>query len=89
MASRKSPSSAPSAPKAKQRLAAFSAYVEALASGDTPAKDARLARGLKKPSVMRCSAAWKTFAQQVASATDHQRLAARVLPLWQALPPLP
>jgi len=89
MAFRKSPSSARSAPKAKQRLAAFSAYVEALASGDTPANDALLARGLKKPSVARCSAAWKTFAQQVASTTDRQRPAVRVLPPWQSLPPLP
>ena len=89
MASRKSPSNARSAPKAKRRLAAFSAYVEAVATGDTPASDAALVRALTKPGVMRCSALWKTFAQQVATATEHQRAAIRVLPPWQALPPLP
>lgn len=89
MASRKSPSNARSAPKAKQRLAAFSAYVEAVAKGDTPASDAALVRALNKPSVMRCSALWKTFVQQVATPTEHQRPAIRVLPPWQALPPLP
>jgi hypothetical protein len=92
MASRKSPSSGRSAPKADHRLAAFSAYVEAVANGETPATDAvlpALELALNKRDVMRCSTLWKTFSQQVDAATGHQRPPVRVLPPSQALPPLP
>ncbi|WP_420475198.1 hypothetical protein [Noviherbaspirillum sp. ST9] len=89
MASRKSPLSGRSAPKAKPRLAAFSAYVETLANGETPATDMALVRALNKRNVMQCSTLWKIFCQQVSGATDRQQSSARVLPPSQALPPLP
>lgn len=88
MASRKSLSNAPLAPKGKRRLAAFAAYVESLADGQTPLSDRTLAQALSKPGVMRCSSAWRTFAQQIAQGSD-LHAGARVLPPWQALPPLP
>lgn len=89
MASRKSLSSGRSAPKAKPRLAAFSAYVDAVENGDTPATDMALVRALNKRNVTRCSTLWKIFCQQVSGTTDRQQLSARVLPPSQALPPLP
>lgn len=89
MAFKKSPSNVRSAPKGKGRLAAFSAQVEAVASGQMPATDVTLVRALNKRDVMRCSQLWKTFAQQVESATEQQRPAFRVLPQSQDLPPLP
>ena len=92
MAFRKSPSNGQSAPKGKGRLAAFSAQVEAVASGQTPTANVTLAAlvlALNKRDVMRCSQLWKTFAQQVESATEQQRPAFRVLPPSQDLPPLP
>lgn len=89
MVFRKSRSNAPSAPKAKRRLAAFAAYVEALANGQTPASDAALARALKKPGVVRSSKAWTTFAQQITQGSAQHGGAPRVLPPWQVLPPLP
>lgn len=89
MASRKSPSSGRSAPKDKHRLAAFSAYVETLANGETPATDMALVRALNKRNVMQCSTLWNIFCQQVSGATDRQRSSVRVLPPSQALPPLP
>lgn len=89
MASRKSPSSARSAPKDKYRLAAFSAYVETLANGETPAADMALVHALNKRNVMQCSTLWKIFCQQLSGATDRQRPSARVLPPSQALPPIP
>lgn len=91
MVLRKSRSNGQSAPRAEQRLAAFAAYVEAVARGETPATDAVLPvleSALNKRSVTQCSIHWKNFAQQVAGA-DHQRAAIRVLPPSQALPPLP
>ena len=88
MASRKSPSNARSAPKGKGRLAAFASYVEALANGHEPTSDVALARALTSPGAMRSSNAWKTFAQQVAQ-SQHHGAACRVLPPWEALPPLP
>ena len=89
MAFKNSPSSGQLAPKGKGRLAAFSAQVEAVASGQTPTTDVALVRALSKRDVMRCSQLWKTFAQQVESATEQQRPAFRVLPPSQDLPPLP
>ena len=89
MVSRKSPSNAPSAPKGRRRLAAFAAYVEALANGHVPLSDTVLVRALNKPGVMRSSGAWKKFAQQTAQRSEHHGAASRVLPPWQALPPLP
>ncbi len=92
MASRKLPSNGRSAPKVNHRLATFSAYVDAVANGETPASDTALPvleSALNKRDVMRCSALWKTFSQQVDAATDHQRPPVRVLPPSQALPPLP
>ena len=92
MAFKNSPSSGQLAPKGKGRLAAFSAQVEAVASGQSPKTDMALAAlelALNKRNVMRCSQLWKTFAQQVESATEQQRLAFRVLPPSQDLPPLP
>ena len=89
MASRKSPSNGPSVPRGKKRLAAFAADVEALANGHAPPSDAALARALTSPGAMRSSNAWKTFAQQVAQRSEHHGAASRVLPPWQALPPLP
>ena len=95
MASRKSPSSGRSAPKAKGRLAAFCAYVDALANDKAvandkaAASDAALVRALNKRDVMRCSALWKTFAQQVGDSSDHRPPPVRVLPPSQALAPLP
>ena len=89
MAFKKSPSNVRSAPKDKGRLAAFSAQVEAVASGQSPATDATLVRAMNKRDVMRCSQLWKTFAQQVESATEQQRPAFRVSPQSQDLPPLP
>lgn len=89
MAFKKSPSNGQSAPRVKGKLAAFSAHVEAVASGQTPTADVALVRALNKRDVMRCSQLWKTFSQQVDSATEHQRPAFRVLPSSQDLPPLP
>jgi hypothetical protein len=92
MAFRKSPSSGRSAPKANQRLAAFSAYVDAVADGEASATEGgqpALELALNKRDVMRCSTLWKTFSQQVGAATDHRRPAVRVVPPSQALPPLP
>lgn len=89
MGSRRSPSSGRSAPKANSRLAAFSAFVDAVANGDTTTTDAALLRALNKRDVMRCSTLWKTFAHQVSAATERQRPSARVLPPSRALPPLP
>lgn len=89
MASRKSPSSGRSAPKAKGRLAAFCAYVDAVANDKAAASDAALVRALNKRDVMRCSALWRTFAQQVGGSTDHRTPPVRVLPPSQALAPLP
>ena len=88
MASRKSRSNAPSAPKGR-RLAAFEAYVEARANGQTAASDPALAHALNKPGVMRSSGAWKAFAQQVAQDSAQHGAAPRVLPPWQVLRPLP
>ena len=89
MASRKSPSSGRSAPKAKGRLAAFCANVDAVANDKAAASDAALVRALNKRDVMRCSALWRTFAQQVGGSTDHRPPPIRVLPPSQALAPLP
>lgn len=89
MVYKKSPSSGRLAPKADQRLAAFSAYVDAVASGDMPAADMTLVRALEKRNVLRCSIPWKIFCQQVSGASDRQRPPVRVLPPSQALPPLP
>ena len=89
MACKKSPSNGRSAPKGKGRLAAFSAQVEAVVNGQTPASDVALVRALNKRDVMQCSQLWKTFAQQVESGTEQQRPAFRVLPPSQDLPPLP
>ena len=88
MAFRKSPSNAQSAPKGK-RLAAFSARVEAVASGQTPQQHKALVDALNKRNVTKYSLLWRTFAQQVASASERQSPACRVLPPAQALPPLP
>ena len=89
MASRKSPSSARSAPKVKGRLAAFCVYVDAVANDNAAASDAAVVRALNKRDVMRCSALWKQFAQQVGGSTDHRPPPVRVLPPSQALAPLP
>ena len=88
MAFRKSPSNAQSAPKGK-RLAAFSAYVEAVASGQTPEHDKALVDAINKRKVMQCAQLWNHFAQQVANAAEQQRPACRVLPRSQDLLPLP
>lgn len=88
MAFRKSPSNAQSAPKDK-RLAAFSAQVEAVASGQTPQQDKALVDALDKRNVTKYSQLWRIFVQQVASASERQTPACRVLPPAQALPPLP
>ncbi len=91
MASRKSRSNGRSVSRADNRLAAFAAHVEAVASGQMAATDAvlpALELALNKRKVMQCSTHWKTFAQQVAAA-DHQHAASRVLFPSQALPPLP
>lgn len=90
MASKRSHSSGPSAPKGEDRLAAFLAQVEAAANGQMPMKAApALAAALNKREVMRCSQLWNKFAQQVESRTEQQRPAFRVLLPSQDLPPLP
>ncbi len=87
MAFRKSPSNAQSAPKGK-RLAAFSAQVEAVASGQTPQQDKALVDALNKRNVTKYSQLWRIFAQQV-SGSERRSPACRILPPAQALPPLP
>ena len=89
MVSKKSPSSGRSAPKGDGRLAAFAAYVDAVANGETPATDLALVRALNKRNVMQCSTLWKIFCQQVSGGDDRQQSPARVLPPSQALSPLP
>ncbi len=88
MGYKKSPSNAQSAPKGR-RLAAFSAQVEAVASGQTTQQDKILVDALNKRNVTKCSQLWRIFAQQVASASERQSPACRVLPPAEALPPLP
>jgi len=92
MAFKKSPSSVRSAPKAKGRLAAFSAQVEALAGGGMSTADAAstaLVLALNKRNVIRSSELWNIFTQQVASTTEQKLPPFRVLPPSQDLPPLP
>jgi hypothetical protein len=72
-----------------KRLAAFSAQVEAVASGQTPQQHKALVDALNKRNVTKYSLLWRTFAQQVASASERQSPACRVLPPAQVLPPLP
>ncbi len=88
MASKRSRSSGPSAPKG--RLAAFSAQVEAAANGQMPVTKApALAAALSKREGMRCSQLWSKFAQQVDGGTEQKRPAFRVLLPSEDLPPLP
>ncbi|MES2264283.1 MAG: hypothetical protein V4724_37725 [Pseudomonadota bacterium] len=88
MAPKKLPSSGRSAPRAKDRLAAFAAQVEDTARGNVAPEEAALVRALYKKEVLRCSRLWSNFAQQV-DRIGQQRPAIRLLLPSQELPPLP
>jgi hypothetical protein len=70
------------------KLAAFSAYVEDVAT-QAPERDNALAKALNQRKVMQCSQIWNHFISQVHSSNVQDDLIGRVALPSEALPPLP
>jgi PRTRC genetic system protein C len=75
--------------RAGKRLAALSAQVDALASGDACGEDGKLVKAMGRKAVKQCAQVWSAFAPRTDAGRLQEREPSRIVLPSDALAPLP